>query len=804
MTRILTLDLRSNKINEIACLKELKSLNELMLGWNEITDIRILKELVELKALNLRSNKVVDFTQIEPLNKLIFLDLAFNNLTDPSFLTGFTGLERLFLQNNNIADINFLVGLEKLKELDLEWNEISDVKIISELKNLESLFLCGNQLADTEFLTKLTNIKELTLGFTYDKIDLENIRHLKNISTLKLYSQINNIEFIKELKELSELYLNHNSLNDVNFLAELKNLTELDLSNNEISDISFVKELKNLSKIKLTDNPITTPPESVWKEGIEAIRNYYEQIEKYGSDLLYEAKIILVGEPGAGKSTLVNKFKNVDYPVPNKDEKETMGINVSVKTFDHPNKENVTFRTNLWDFGGQDIQYTIHQFFLTSDALYLLVLDDRKENTDYDYWFSIIQVLGERSPVIVVLNELNKLGLPNYDHALYTRRYPELRIKRMEADFSKKDERLYSLLSTIKKDVTLLKDIGTPLPKQWIPIRNDLEKLADKNHMTYDEFMGICAKNGLTETNDQEFLARTFNRIGVILHFCNEPELFNTVFLNHKWVVDSLYTILKNKQLRDYNGLFTKQKMFELWGSEYSDAEKNQLLLLMQKDNFDLCYSVGDGKSDKFLFPSVLPIEKHPFVQQWNPDNSLRVRFQYVFMPKGITTRLIVRLSEYIYSENNQNIVWRGGAMLKRNNVLALISEDVNKSGGKIIDVCLEGPEFERRDFLIIIREEINRIHSAFSNLEVSEMVPCMCSECSLKSIPHFFKYEQLDKRRRLKKLTIECEESSTCEEVEVMKLLEGIETLRAKEEKELRDININVSPTITPTINQN
>ncbi|MDP3582783.1 MAG: COR domain-containing protein, partial [Ignavibacteria bacterium] len=301
-----------------------------------------------------------------------------------------------------------------------------------------------------------------------------------------------------------------------------------------------------------------------------------------------------------------------------------------------------------------------------------------------------------------------------------------------------------------------------------------------KNHISYDEFIEICKKNGLTDSKNQEILAKTFHRIGVILHFGNEPELFNTVFLNHKWVVDSLYTILKDKYLRENNGLFTKLRMF------------------------DLCYKVGNGKTDKFLFPSVMPVEKHAFAQQWKPQDSLRFRLQYTFMPKGITTRLIVRLSEYIHSENNQNIVWRTGAMLKKGTTLALISEDVNNNGAKVIDVCLEGHEYEGRDFLIVIREELAKLHSSFSNLEVNEMVPCICRECKQKSVPHFFKYEQLDKRRKLRKLTIECEESSTFEEVDVMKLLEGVETLRIEDKKDLRDISINVNPTINPTINQN
>ncbi len=61
------------------------------------------------------------------------------------------------------------------------------------------------------------------------------ILSLFNLELNKIYS------LLKDLKNLTHLYLKNNKILDYSFLKDLKNLTYLDLRNNEISDISFIK-----------------------------------------------------------------------------------------------------------------------------------------------------------------------------------------------------------------------------------------------------------------------------------------------------------------------------------------------------------------------------------------------------------------------------------------------------------------------------------------------------------------------------------------------------------------------------------
>lgn len=65
--------------------------------------------------------------------------------------------------------------------------------------------------------------------------------------------------------------------------------------------------------------------------------------------------------------------------------------------------------------------------FLTRRSLYLLVTESRKEDKheDFYYWLNIIRLLGDRSPVLLVLNKCDQptKELPFNE---YRQRFPAL------------------------------------------------------------------------------------------------------------------------------------------------------------------------------------------------------------------------------------------------------------------------------------------------------------------------------------------------------------------------------------------
>jgi internalin A len=127
---------------------------------------------------------------------------------------------------------------------------------------------------------------------------------------------------LKSLTELRGLYLfgsnRFEAIPEVVF--ELKALSELNLrrfssaNSNRIREVPRrIIELPMLRSLNLEDNPIESPPAEIVFRGISTIREYFAQVERSGEAFLFEAKLLIVGEPGAGKTSLRKKLMNPKY-----------------------------------------------------------------------------------------------------------------------------------------------------------------------------------------------------------------------------------------------------------------------------------------------------------------------------------------------------------------------------------------------------------------------------------------------------------------------------------------------------------
>jgi internalin A len=215
-------------------------------------------------------------------------------------------------------------------------------------------------------------------------------------------------ESIGQLISLTYLSIRGNQLNALpESIGQLNSLVSLDISENELNELpNSVGQLMNLSNFIIDDNPlIEISPEIVNKDGI-AVRNYYQQILEVKTDYIYEAKLLIIGGGGAGKTSIANKLINCNYKLKiessDNPEKSTEGIDVL--RFDFPHSSGNNFRINIWDFGGQEIYHATHQFFLTKRSLYLLIADTRQDNTDFNYWLEVVELLSQSSPVLIIKN----------------------------------------------------------------------------------------------------------------------------------------------------------------------------------------------------------------------------------------------------------------------------------------------------------------------------------------------------------------------------------------------------------------
>jgi internalin A len=301
-------------------------------------------------------------------------------------------------------------------------------------------------------------------------------------------------------------------------IGQLTSLTSLDVSSNRLRSLPpEVGQLTNLTSLNFSNNPaLQEPPPEIVRSGTKVILDYLRQRLEQGTDFLYEAKLLILGEGGAGKTSLAKAIKSKGYDFY---EKSTEGIDVTRWDFDLQNDRQ--FRVNIWDFGGQEIYHATHQFFLTKRSLYILVVDTHKGNTDLYYWLNTIRLLSGNSPVLIVKNEKQDRICEVNERQL---RGEFINLKEILTTNLQTNRGLDDIKTTIKRYISALPHVGTPLPKKWVDVRKALEN-DPRNYISLDEYRQICEANNFERLQDQLQLSDYLHDLGVCLHFKDDALL---------------------------------------------------------------------------------------------------------------------------------------------------------------------------------------------------------------------------------------------------------------------------------------
>ena len=596
------------------------------------------------------------------------------------------------------------------------------LKIIEKarVEEWEELDLAGNELTELPpEIGSLVKLKRLILG-KWDSKKVELIGN--NISFLP--------KEIGQLTALQQLYLSGNQLTEIPaVIGQLTSLQKLDLNNNKLTEIpAEIGQLTSLQELNLIRNPLVNPPIEVANQGIQAIRNYFRQIEK-GKDTLFEAKLIIVGEGGVGKTTLARRINNPKCPLP--EEKEsTQGIDIQQWNFVMEGQEK-DFRVNIWDFGGQEIYHETHQFFLTERSLYTLVADTRKEDTDFYYWLNVLELLSNSSPILLIKNEKQERKRDINERQL---RGEFTNFKETLATNFATNRGLQEILNKIQHYISNLPHIGEELPAYWVKVREVLEK-DPRDYISLDEYLKICKDKGFKELEDMLVLSGYFHELGVFLHFQDDDILKKTIILNTAWGTDAVYNVLDNETVRENLGKFDRNDLKNIWNEEKYITMRSELLKLMM--NFKLCYEIP-SQPGNYIAPQLLSAEQTEY--NWDEDNNLLLRYEYEFMPKGILTRFIVETHAII---ENETCVWKTGVVLNKDGARAEIIERYRYHKGEI-RIRVSGNR--KRDLLTTVRHELGKIHDSYERLKYETLVPCNCSKCKGSQSPHFYLWDVLNK----------------------------------------------------------
>lgn len=124
LSRIVSLDLSNNNIQQVSGLDCLPSLADLNLSNNQIDSLLGFPLMENLERLDLARNKLKDLQGIELLTWIIELQLGENFLENLTGLEKLKDLQKIWLELNKLKDLDVLQYLDKLKEVDAKYNEL--------------------------------------------------------------------------------------------------------------------------------------------------------------------------------------------------------------------------------------------------------------------------------------------------------------------------------------------------------------------------------------------------------------------------------------------------------------------------------------------------------------------------------------------------------------------------------------------------------------------------------------------------------------------------------------------------------
>lgn len=766
LNQIEFIDLSNNAISELPDdffrLTNLKNINLSCNVFAEIPDV--LSQMPKIDCLNLCNNPINVFPYwLCKMQALKSLSLGFNGTRDlPDYISEIEGLEELALVGFQLQNIpEFIYKIKNLKILCLHHNWIETIPSqISSLGKLNKLLIGNNKisyLSENIYEMKFLNVVDLS-GNKINNIS-KDISQMEDLETLNLGGNLlTDLPLsISKMAKLSSLLLYNNLFVSIpKCIFGVQNLRNLDFSNYTAIRTKFARtELKNRNRLrsipaditnlsKLTNlgvlrNNIISPPMEIVSGGLISIKKYYEQIKEVGVDYLYEAKLLVVGEGGAGKTTLTNKILNSSYEL--KEEDTTQGIDIVRWGFRLGNGK--YFHVNIWDFGGQEIYHATHQFFLTKRSVYVLVADTRREDTDFYYWLNVVELLSDNSPVMIIKNEkqdrLREIG-ENQLKGAFTN------VKEIFGTNLATNRGLDHVIENIKRFATDLPHIGDQLPSTWVIVRSALEN-EKSDYISIENYYDICEAHGFKETKAKDQLSEYLHDIGVCLHFKDDELLRKIIILKPKWGTVAVYKVLDNMKIITNSGYFTSDDLVHIWDAPEYVNMHNELLRLMI--NFKLCYQVPNNKG-LYLAPQLLTSNQPNF--EWKIDNNLIMKYSYEFMPKGIITQFIVRMHDLIV---DHKLVWKDGVVIEKDGAIAEIIENLLK---REIRIRVSGAN--RRDLMTIVMYELDKIQQSFNRLRVDKLIPCNCSICKTSQNPHFYKYGIVKQYLRDQQEKIQCQKS--------------------------------------------
>lgn len=441
---------------------------------------------------------------------------------------------------------------------------------------------------------------------------------------------------------------------------------------------------------------------------------------------LNEFRLVIVGRGGVGKTALAHRLVGNEFQ-----RYRTAGVDVMQWALQDGDR---TLIAHVWSFGGDVVMHSTHRLFMSSRAVYLVLVSGREgmEDEDAEYWLSMVRSLASEVPTIVLLH--------NYDLAPFELNRELLRDKYgrdlvfLETD-SMTGRGMEELRHEIVRQAGKLPHLSTLWPLAWRQVKDALATL-EKRWLSYEDFRAFCVDHGVRDEQQQDVLGDLLHALGITISFRDDETLSHFGVLSPQWVTHAIYRILNAAQMRQTRGQFTLATVADVLPErEYPKEVHLYLLALMRK--LQLCLPLDDS-CETYLIPELLTKEAPPKLEEEFPAGDC-FRFVYEY-PNGLPPGLLPRFIAASYVLHVRGRLWRQGAVLERLGSRAVVRADARS---RRVEIRVRGERDGQRPLLGMIREHFDHIHATYSGLTMTELVPIPGDPVASVNLDLLLQYER-------------------------------------------------------------
>ena len=483
-------------------------------------------------------------------------------------------------------------------------------------------------------------------------------------------------------------------------------------------------------------------PEEIRRQGAAAVGSYMQWMADEGAERLNEARIIIVGDKGAGKTSIARKLIDPEANMPREDE-STEGITVLPWSLGEDGGEKMN--AHVWDFAGDAITHSVHRCFMETRCLYIYVYNGRIEhNNRPEYWLEQIRIYGGDAPVLFLVNEMDS-HKPAIERHTLKDEYPSIQSFHgfdIAKDAGKLSEFREAVINKLRTNPTWC---SQEMPAAAYRIKEELRDHFEKKQtdlIERDEFYKIAIRCNAV-SDDYDSILGDLHILGICFRY-KFASASETVVLNTAWITDGIYKIIRWGDREDKHVLTLDDgaQIFRSAEDKKRYPEDRIKFLFELMCEYELAFfkeAKQPNDPKEVVVPLLLPADRPKEMPKSSTEESLIMHFgvQKV-LPPNIVPRLVVKRHSD-FEDIPDSMRWRKGALLhyRRGKAEALVVEDA-----RTVTVTVKGPD--RTPYIAELRNTLRSIFRSYKGLSPDLFYKLIVPDEPIQGKPFFVKESTL------------------------------------------------------------